>query len=108
MASFALELRQLRKAYSPSVVPVANLSLQLQPGEFLTLLGPSGCGKSTTLRLIAGLDQPTSGSIWLGDREITTLPPGDRDMAMVFQSYALYPHLNVRQNLTLGDRKSVV
>lgn len=102
MASFALELRQLRKAYSPSVVPVANLSLQLQPGEFLTLLGPSGCGKSTTLRLIAGLDQPTSGSIWLGDREITALPPGDRDMAMVFQSYALYPHLSVRQNLTLG------
>ncbi|WP_338462309.1 ABC transporter ATP-binding protein [Synechococcus elongatus IITB7] len=102
MASFALELRQLRKAYSPSVVPVANLSLQLQPGEFLTLLGPSGCGKSTTLRLIAGLDQPTSGSLWLGDREITNLPPGDRDMAMVFQSYALYPHLSVRQNLTLG------
>ena len=98
----ALELRQLRKAYSSTVVPLANLSLQLQAGEFLTLLGPSGCGKSTTLRLIAGLETPTSGSIWLGDREVTQFEPGQRDMAMVFQSYALYPHLSVRQNLILG------
>ena len=78
------------------------LSLEVAPGEILALLGPSGCGKSTTLRLIAGLDPLSGGSVWLGSRDLSQLPPGERRVAMVFQSYALYPHLTVERNLSLG------
>ena len=79
-----------------------SLSLTVQPGEILALLGPSGCGKSTTLRLLAGLDPASDGHILLGDEDITTTPPADRGVALVFQSYALYPHLSVERNLSLG------
>jgi multiple sugar transport system ATP-binding protein len=94
-----LELNNLNKTYSPKVVPVKDISLDVNEGEFLTLLGPSGCGKSTTLRLIAGLEQPTRGEIRINDRNVTYLRPGDRDIAMVFQSYALYPHMTVYENM---------
>jgi multiple sugar transport system ATP-binding protein len=83
-------------------VAVGDVSLQIADGEFLVLVGPSGCGKSTLLRLIAGLEEPTSGRITIGGRDVTSLPPRDRDVAMVFQSYALYPHMTVRQNLGYG------
>lgn len=79
-----------------------QLSLEVEPGEILALLGPSGCGKSTTLRLIAGLDPLSGGAVWLGERNLTPLPPGERRVGMVFQSYALYPHLSVERNLSLG------
>jgi multiple sugar transport system ATP-binding protein len=97
-----LELRNLNKTYSPKVVPVKDISLTVNDGEFLTLLGPSGCGKSTTLRAIAGLEQVTRGQIILGGEDITYKRPGDRNMAMVFQSYALYPHMTVYENLACG------
>ncbi|MBE9187958.1 ABC transporter ATP-binding protein [Microcoleus sp. LEGE 07076] len=97
-----LQLKNLNKTYSPKVVPVKDISLDVSEGEFLTLLGPSGCGKSTTLRLIAGLEQPTRGEIRIGDRNVTSLRPGDRDIAMVFQSYALYPHMTVYENMASG------
>jgi multiple sugar transport system ATP-binding protein len=98
----SLTLKHLRKAYSATIVPVKDLSLTVEPGEFLTLLGPSGCGKSTILRLIAGLESPTAGAIWIGDRDVTGMSPGDRDVAMVFQSYALYPHMTVGENIASG------
>jgi multiple sugar transport system ATP-binding protein len=98
----SLTLKHLRKAYSATIVPVQDFSLTVAPGEFLTLLGPSGCGKSTILRLIAGLESPTSGEIWIGDRDVTAMSPGDRDIAMVFQSYALYPHMTVGENIASG------
>ncbi len=97
-----LELKNLNKTYNPKVVPVRDISLSVDEGEFLTLLGPSGCGKSTTLRLIAGLEQPTHGQILIGDRNVTSLRPGDRNIAMVFQSYALYPHMTVAENMASG------
>lgn len=86
------------------VQAVSDFSLDVPSGSFLTLLGPSGCGKSTTLALIAGLERPTSGSVWLGSREITHQPPNEREMAMVFQNYALYPHQSVFQNIAFGLR----
>src|SRR4030042_618092 len=82
------------------VVAVDDLSLEIGDGEFLVLLGPSGCGKSTALRLIAGLEQPDEGSIAIGDRVVNDVDAKDRDIAMVFQSYALYPHLSVRANIS--------
>ena len=97
-----LELRNLNKTYGPKTIPVKDVSLSVDDNEFLTLLGPSGCGKSTTLRLIAGLEQPTRGQIVIGGRDVTHLRPGDRDIAMVFQSYALYPHMTVRENIASG------
>lgn len=94
-----LELKHLNKTYTRQVVPVKDLSLEVQDGEFLTLLGPSGCGKSTTLRLIAGLEEPTRGQIFMGGRDVTNRRAGDRNIAMVFQSYALYPHMTVYDNM---------
>jgi multiple sugar transport system ATP-binding protein len=83
---------------------VKNLSLEAEDGEFLVLVGASGCGKSTTLRMLAGLETPTYGSIHIGDDDVTLKSPGDRDIAMVFQSYALYPHMSVYKNLAFGPR----
>ncbi|MFM7426110.1 MAG: ABC transporter ATP-binding protein [Elainella sp.] len=97
-----LTLRNLNKTYAAKVVPLKDLSLSVEDGEFLTLLGPSGCGKSTTLRLIAGLEQPTRGQIEIGGRDVTQQPPGERNIAMVFQSYALYPHMSVYDNIASG------
>jgi multiple sugar transport system ATP-binding protein len=82
-----------------SVVALQDLNLTVEDGEFLVLLGPSGCGKTTALRILAGLEKPTAGQVWIGDRVVTRLEPRDRDVAMVFQSYALYPHLTVAQNI---------
>lgn len=97
-----LTLKNLRKAYSDQVIPVKGVDITVEPGEFLTLLGPSGCGKSTILRLIAGLEPPTDGQILIGDEDVTTVGPGDRNVAMVFQSYALYPHMTVAENIASG------
>jgi len=78
---------------------VDELSIEIADGEFLVLVGPSGCGKSTSLRMLAGLEEVTSGRILIGDRDVTTVPPKDRDVAMVFQNYALYPHMTVADNM---------
>jgi sn-glycerol 3-phosphate transport system ATP-binding protein len=91
--------------YGAEVVALKGLDLTVADGEFLILVGPSGCGKSTALRLLAGLDKPTSGEIRIGGRAVTHLGPGERDIAMVFQNYALYPHMSVYQNLAYGLRQ---
>ena len=100
----AISLDQIQKSYG-SVRVVEDLSIDVQKGEFLTLLGPSGCGKSTILRMIAGLDSPTSGGILFDGRRMNDVQPAHRNVAMVFQSYALYPHMTVRQNLEYPLRK---
>ncbi len=81
---------------------VDDFSLDVRDGEFLVLVGPSGCGKSTTLRMVAGLELPSAGTVAIGGRDVTNLPPKDRDIAMVFQNYALYPHMTVRENLSFA------
>ncbi|QKY21473.1 sn-glycerol-3-phosphate ABC transporter ATP-binding protein UgpC [Halolamina sp. CBA1230] len=91
---------------SDEVVAVDDVSMAIEDGEFLVLVGPSGCGKSTTLRMIAGLETVTAGDIRLGERTINDMPPADRDIAMVFQSYALYPHMTVRENMSFGLEES--
>ena len=83
---------------------VDHVSLEIAPGEFVTLLGPSGCGKTTTLRMIAGFESPDEGEIYLGDEPINELTPNKRDTAMVFQSYALFPHMNIFDNIAYGLR----
>src|SRR4051795_9980964 len=102
MASVRLE--RVQKTYPNGHVAAQGLDLDIPDGEFMLLVGPSGCGKSTALRMIAGLETPTGGRIMIGDRDVTTLPPQERDIAMVFQSYALYPHMTVRENLGFGLR----
>ena len=97
----ALSIRQVRKAFG-AVEILKGIDIEVEAGEFLILVGPSGCGKSTLLSMIAGLDVPTSGSIHIGERDVTHLPSRDRDIAMVFQSYALYPNMNVAQNIAFG------
>ncbi|HEU0245913.1 MAG TPA: sn-glycerol-3-phosphate ABC transporter ATP-binding protein UgpC [Gaiellaceae bacterium] len=98
----AIELERVTKVFSGGVVAVDDVSLRVEDGEFMVLVGPSGCGKSTLLRAIAGLEDITSGAISIGGRDVTDLAPRHRDIAMVFQSYALYPHMSVRQNLGYG------
>src|SRR5438067_13917408 len=83
---------------------VEDLNLTVNPGEFLVLVGPSGCGKTTTLRMLAGLERPSYGRILIGDKLVNNVSPRFRDVAMVFQSYALYPHMNVYDNLAFGMR----
>ena len=99
MASVSLE--QMSKSYGP-VPALRALDIRIEDGEFLTLLGPSGCGKSTALACIAGLERPSAGRIRFGDRDVTGLEPHERDIAMVFQDYALYPHMTVRENMSFG------
>jgi multiple sugar transport system ATP-binding protein len=93
-----VELKNVVKLFD-SVRAVDGVSLEITTGEFLVILGPSGCGKTTLMRLIAGLEQPTSGEIWIGDRNVAGLPPRMRQIAMVFQSYALYPHMSAYNNI---------
>jgi multiple sugar transport system ATP-binding protein len=95
-------LDHVEKAYSGGVKAINDLSLDIRDGEFMVFVGPSGCGKSTALRSIAGLEEITAGTISIGDRVVNDLPPKDRDIAMVFQNYALYPHMTVEQNLAFG------
>src|SRR3954454_1536679 len=97
-----ITLDEVTKEYSGGVRAVDGVSLEIESGEFLVLVGPSGCGKSTLLRMLAGLEEVTAGEIRIGEREVTALPPRDRDIAMVFQNYALYPHMTVRDNLGYG------
>jgi multiple sugar transport system ATP-binding protein len=95
-------LDHIDKVYSGGVKAIDQMSLEVKDGEFMVLVGPSGCGKSTALRSIAGLEEISSGTISIGDRVVNDLPPKDRDIAMVFQNYALYPHMTVEQNLAFG------
>ena len=95
----SVTVRGLSKWFEAGHPALQGLSLDVADGEFLVLLGPSGCGKTTALRCIAGLEEPTAGEIHIGDRDVTHLPPAERDVAMVFQNYALYPHLSVRDNI---------
>ena len=92
------------KRYENGFSAVRGLTLAIKDGEFLVLLGPSGCGKSTTLRMLAGLEDVSSGSIYIGDAKVNDLPPGARGLGMVFQSYALYPHMTIAENLSFGLR----
>jgi multiple sugar transport system ATP-binding protein len=96
-----IKLEHVTKEFG-SVTAVDDVTLEVADGEFLVLVGPSGCGKSTLLRMIAGLEDVSGGEIWIGDRDVTDLAPRSRDIAMVFQSYALYPHMSVRQNIGYG------
>ena len=98
----------VQKNKANSVNVLRNINLEVEDGEFMVLVGPSGCGKSTLLRLLAGLEDLTGGNIYIGDRIVNQIPPKARDIAMVFQNYALYPHLNVYDNIAFGLRRSEV
>ena len=98
----SVSLKNLHKTFSDGTDAVKNLNLEIDMGEFITFLGPSGCGKTTTLRLIAGLEEPTAGDIFINEKRVNDVDPGDRNIAMVFQSYALYPHMSVLDNMTLN------
>jgi multiple sugar transport system ATP-binding protein len=97
-----IRLHELTKNYAQGAVAVDRLSLEIADGEFMVLVGPSGCGKSTLMRMIAGIEEATSGTIHLGERDVTHVDPKRRDLAMVFQNYALYPHMTVRDNIAFG------
>ena len=97
MAEVTLE--DVTKVYGGDVTAVEEMSLDIPDGEFVVFVGPSGCGKSTALRMIAGLEDISGGKVFIGDNVVNDLPPRDRDIAMVFQNYALYPHMNVRENM---------
>src|SRR5262249_57968743 len=99
-----INLANINKVYPPDVKAVEDVSLHVKDGEFMILLGPSGCGKSTTLRMIAGLESITSGDLYLGEKRANDIDPRDRDLAIVFQNYALYPHMTVAANLSFGLR----
>ena len=97
-----IRLERVTKLFAGDVRAVDEVSLTIASGEFMVLVGPSGCGKSTLLRMVAGLEEVSDGEIWIGDREVSRLAPRDRDIAMVFQNYALYPHYTVAKNLAYG------
>src|SRR5258706_7004938 len=97
-----INLAEVSKVYPGGVQAVDGVSLDIADGEFMVLVGPSGCGKSTLLRMIAGLEEVTEGTITIGDADVTDMQPRQRDIAMVFQNYALYPHMSVRDNLGFG------
>ncbi len=98
----SVKLDRIYKSFVKDQLVIDNFNLEVSDGEFVVLVGPSGCGKSTLLRIIAGLEEPTSGSVFIGDRLVNNILPKDRDIAMVFQNYALYPHMNVYDNLAFG------
>jgi ABC-type multidrug transport system ATPase subunit len=97
-----VSLQELRKSYDGKTDVLAGIDLEIAHGEFVVLVGPSGCGKSTLLRMLCGLENITSGTMKIGDRVVNQLPPAERGIAMVFQSYALYPHMTVYQNMAFG------
>ncbi|MFA5199813.1 MAG: ATP-binding cassette domain-containing protein, partial [Candidatus Omnitrophota bacterium] len=99
-----VSLRDVCKVFQGNVMAVNKVNLGIENKEFMVLVGPSGCGKSTTLRMIAGLEEISSGSIYIGDKIVNDVPAKDRDIAMVFQNYALYPHMTVAENLSFGLR----
>jgi len=98
----AITLQNIGKTYAGGVNAVRGVNIDIADGEFVVLVGPSGCGKSTLLRMVAGLETVTEGEVKIGERVVNRLEPADRDIAMVFQNYALYPHMTVRQNLSYG------
>ena len=96
-----LEIRNIQKVFNQQTA-LRDVSLQIEKGELISILGPSGCGKTTLLRIIAGLETPTSGNVCIGGKDCTTLPPAKRNFGIVFQSYALFPHMTVEQNILFG------
>jgi multiple sugar transport system ATP-binding protein len=98
----SLSLKNINKTYDNGFVAVKNFNLEIEDKEFIIFVGPSGCGKSTTLRMIAGLEDITSGELWIGDKLVNDVEPKDRDIAMVFQNYALYPHMTIYDNIAFG------
>ncbi|NOZ74793.1 MAG: sn-glycerol-3-phosphate ABC transporter ATP-binding protein UgpC [FCB group bacterium] len=100
----SLQLRNIRKTYTPEVPVIDNFNLKIDDGEFIVLVGPSGCGKSTILRIISGLEDVSQGEIFIGGKQMNSVPPKDRNVAMVFQNYALYPHMTVFENMAFGLR----
>ncbi len=98
----SISLKQIQKVYPGDVIAVKDFNLEIEDKEFVVLVGPSGCGKSTTLRMIAGLEDISQGELYIGERLVNDVPPKDRDIAMVFQNYALYPHMTVYKNMAFG------
>src|SRR5712671_1008517 len=98
----AITLEHVTKEFAGNVTAVDDVNLTVEDGEFMVLVGPSGCGKSTLLRMIAGLEEISDGEVRIGDKRVNELPPKQRDIAMVFQNYALYPHMTVRDNLAFA------
>lgn len=97
-----VQLKNLEKVYGNAFKAVHGINLDIEDGEFMVFVGPSGCAKSTTLRMVAGLEEISGGEVVIGDQRVNDLPPGKRSIAMVFQNYALYPHMKVRGNLAFG------
>src|SRR6266699_6576436 len=113
MSQGSVNIKDLFKTYTddrgrPTFTAVKNINLHIENGEFMVLVGPSGCGKTTTLRMVAGLEKISSGTISIGDRVVNDLEPKDRGIAMVFQNYALYPHMSVFENIAFGLRRRKV
>ncbi|MCD4775802.1 MAG: sn-glycerol-3-phosphate ABC transporter ATP-binding protein UgpC [Candidatus Aegiribacteria sp.] len=98
----SVKFQGVSKTYQKDILALAKFDIEVMDGEFLVLVGPSGCGKSTTLRVLAGLEEPTTGELFIGDRNVTDVKPQDRDIAMVFQNYALYPHMTVYDNMAFS------
>src|SRR6476659_5024522 len=104
-----VSFQKAQRWYPGADVPaVPGIDLEIKDGEFMVLVGPSGCGKSTTLRMLAGLEEVNDGKIFIGDRDVTNVPPKDRDIAMVFQNYALYPHMSVEENMAFSLKMAKV
>ena len=106
-------LKNIKKVYDKNVVAVQEFNLEIADKEFIVLVGPSGCGKSTTLRMVAGLEEISGGELYIGDKLVNDVPPKDRDIAMVFQNYALYPHMTVYENMAFAlklrkEKKEVI
>ena len=98
----SLQMKNIKKVYAGNVTAVSDFNLDVADKEFIIFVGPSGCGKSTTLRMIAGLEEISGGELYIGDRLVNDVEPKDRDIAMVFQNYALYPHMTVYDNMAFG------